>query len=164
MEHFNPDFMRIKGSIDNLCVLAHLVHVAPPDGPPELSGNYNAEHSLVAFIINPHGPTPSIYTPALLRLRRVARDGRYDPGVPATRSSDGSFLFCGTPGVRKPSPRTVSSTMALRPGAAFAPRGRCATAAGATAGSSPRASRFHGSSPESLALDHRAGMRGPGVS
>jgi len=107
MEHFNPDFMRIKGSIDNLCVLAHLVHVAPPDGPPELSGNYNAEHSLVAFIINPHGPTPSIYTPALLRLRRVARDGRYDPGVPATRSSDGSFLFCGTPGVRKPSPRTL---------------------------------------------------------
>ncbi len=50
----------------------------------------------------------------------------------------GPFLCCGTPGVRKPLLRTVSSTLALRPGAAFAPRGRCATAAGATAGSSPR--------------------------
>ena len=83
MEHFNPDFMRIKGSIDNLCVLAHLVHVAPPDGPPELSGNYNAEHSLVAFIINPHGPTPSIYTPALLpeSLALDHRAGMRGPGV-----------------------------------------------------------------------------------
>ena len=71
-----------------------------------------------------------------------------------------SFL-CGTPGVRRPvsgrprevpdvgrcaSPFDVSSTLALRPGAAFAPRGLCAAAAEATAGSLPRASPFPGSS------------------
>ncbi|HVA55368.1 MAG TPA: hypothetical protein VNI53_06195 [Gammaproteobacteria bacterium] len=66
MEHLNHDFRRISGSIDIRRALAHLVRVAPPDGPLGLSGNYNAEYSLVAIIINPYGPVPSIFTLTLL--------------------------------------------------------------------------------------------------
>ncbi|MGA9851942.1 MAG: SCO family protein [Gammaproteobacteria bacterium] len=69
---FNPVFIGITGSVDQLHALADPLGVAFSYDPPDQSGNYSVDHSSVIFLINPKGKVAAIYTPVLIPERMTA--------------------------------------------------------------------------------------------
>lgn len=70
--YFNPSFVGVTGTLDELHNLTGKLGVSFSYDPEDRTGDYAVSHSSVVFLVDPKGEETALYTPPLLPDRMVS--------------------------------------------------------------------------------------------